>query len=275
MAAEGVPVPGTGAASPTETAKAELAKLKDQRAELLARYTGKYPEVVKLDEQIKEAEARLQGMESTKGQTGMESAKSANSPERDAAIAQLKSQLQANRLEVQDGLREEKQIEAQIAQLQGRLNMTPVREAQLADILRGADLSKKNYDDLLSKVKQSELATSLEIRQQGAQFRTIDPPNLPMKPSGADHVKISLGGLAAGLALGVALVFFLETQDHSLINEKDLKSLFSFPLLVGMPALTTKAEDQRRLRVRVVEWLVGTTLCLLVCATEFYIYRRG
>ena len=93
--------------------------------------------------------------------------------------------------------------------------MTPVREEQLADILRDYDLSKKNYDDLLGKKTQSELATSLEIRQQGAQFRLIDPPSLPVKPSGADHMKISLGGLAAGLALGVALAFLLETKDHS------------------------------------------------------------
>jgi hypothetical protein len=90
-----------------------------------------------------------------------------------------------------------------------------------------------------------------------------------------DHAKISLGGLAAGLALGVALVFFLETIDHSLIDEKDLSRLFSFPLVVALPALSTKAEQRRRSRIHVVEWFVGATLCLLVCATEFYIYRRG
>ena len=226
----GVAVPGAAVAGPADTLKAELNRLRNERAELLACYTEKYPDVVKIDEQIKETEAMLaastKGPESTKGDTNKESAKSANPAGRDASTAQLKSQLEANRLEIQDAVAEQKQIESRIAEYQGRLNMTPVREEQLADILRNYDLSKKNYDDLLSKKTQSELATSLEIRQQGAQFRLIDPPSLPMKPSSPNHMKVALGGLAAGLALGVGLVFFLETNDHSFVDEKDLQPSF-------------------------------------------------
>ncbi len=279
LAAAGVAGPGAVAVSPAESIKAELARLRNERADLMARYTDKYPDVLKLDEQIKEAEAMLavstKGAEPTKGETVKESAKSVNSPERDAATAQLKSKLEANRLEIQDAITEQKQIESRIAEYQSRLNMTPVREEQLAGILRDYDLSKKNYDDLLGKKTQSELATSLEIRQQGAQFRLIDPPSLPMKPSGADHVKISLSGLGAGLALGVALVFLLETKDHSLRDEEEMRGTFAFPLMIGIPILLSSIELRRRSRFKVLEWLVGTTLCLLVCATEFFIYRRG
>ena len=279
LAAAGVAAPGAVVVSPADTIKAELTRLKNERADLLARYTDKYPDVVKIDEQIKEAEGMLaasaKGLEPTKGETSKESAQTANPPERDATYAQLKSQLEANRLEIQDAITEQKQLESRIAECQSRLNMTPVREEQLADILRDYDLSKKNYDDLLGKKTQSELATSLERRQQGQQFRVIDPASLPMKPSGADHVKISLGGLGAGLALGVALVFLLETKDHSLLDEEELRRVFAFPLMVGVPMLLSKVEQRRRSRVAVLEWLVGATLCLLVCATEFYVYRRG
>jgi polysaccharide chain length determinant protein (PEP-CTERM system associated) len=279
LAAAGVAAPGAVVVSPADTMKVELARLRNERADLLARYTDKYPDVVKIDEQIKEAEAMLaastKGTEPTKGETTKESGKSANPPERDAATAQLTSQLEANRLEIQDATTEQKQIESRIAEYQSRLNMTPVREEQLADILRDYDLSKKNYDDLLGKKTQSELATSLEINQQGAQFRLIDPPSLPMKPSGTDHMKIGLGGIGAGLALGVALVVLLEFNDHSLHDEKELRRVFSFPLMVGVPIMPTKVEQRRRSRVAVLEWLVGATLCLLVCATEFYVYRRG
>jgi polysaccharide chain length determinant protein (PEP-CTERM system associated) len=279
LAATGVAAPGAVVVSPAETTKAELTQLKNERAELLARYTDKYPEVVKIDEEIKETEAMLaasaKGPEPTKGETNQASAKPANPPERDAASAQLKSQLEANRLEIQDAVTEQKQIESRIAEYQSRLNMTPVREEQLADILRDYDLSKKNYDDLLGKKTQSELATSLEIRQQGAQFRLIDPPSLPMKPASPDHVKISLGGLAAGFALGVGLAFFLETTDHSFRDEQDLGRTFAFTLMVGVPMLLSKIEQRRRSRVAALEWLVGAVLCLLVCVTEFYVYRRG
>lgn len=182
LAAAGVAAPEAVAVSPADTIKAELTRLRNERADLLARYTGEYPDVVKINEQIKEAEAMqassAKGSEPAKGEPNKASAKSTNSPETGATTAQLKSQLEANRLEVRDAITEQKQIESRIAEYQGRLNMTPVREEQLADILRDYDLSKKNYDDLLGKKTQSELATSLEIRQQGAQFRLIDPPQL-------------------------------------------------------------------------------------------------
>ncbi len=279
LTAAGVAAPGGAVVSPIEAKKAELTRLKDERANLAATYTDRYPDVVKMDGEIKEAEAALaalmKGAEPAKGATTKKSVNSAIPPEGNATTAQLKSQLEANRLEIQNAEAEQKQIEARIAEYQSRLNVTPVREQQLADILRDYDLSKKNYDDLLGKKTQSELATSLERRQQGQQFRIVDPPSLPMKPSGADHVKISLGGLAAGLAIGVALAFLVETMNHSLLDEHELRRIFTFPLLVGVPMLVSKVELRRRSRVAVLEWLVGTTLCLLVCATEFYVYRRG
>jgi hypothetical protein len=96
-----------------------------------------------------------------------------------------------------------------------------------------------------------------------------------MKPSNPDHVQISLSGLVAGIAVGVALVFLTEVRDHSLRDEKELSRFFAFPLMVGLPMLLSKIEERRRSRAGVVEWFVGVTLCLLVCATEFYVYRRG
>jgi succinoglycan biosynthesis transport protein ExoP len=274
-----VAAPGTMAASPTETIKAELTRLRSEKADLLARYTAMYPDVVKIDQQIKEREALLAASTRapgpTKDGTVQESSKSARPAERDATNAQLKSQLEANRLEIQNATEDAKQTGAQIAEYQRRLNLTPVREQELADLLRGYDLSKQHYDDLSSKRTQSELATSLERRQQGQRFRIIDPPSLPMKPSSPDHVKISLAGLVGGIAVGVALAFLVETRDHSLHDEQELRRIFAFPLMVGVPMLLSKVEERRRSRVAVLEWFVGATLCLLVCATEFYVYRRG
>jgi type II secretory pathway predicted ATPase ExeA len=56
-----VAAPGTAGASRTETIKAELTRLRKARADLLTRYTARYPNVVKIDQQIKELEVRLAG----------------------------------------------------------------------------------------------------------------------------------------------------------------------------------------------------------------------
>ncbi len=77
-----------------------------------------------------------------------------------------------------------------------------MREQQLADITRDYDQSRANYDSLLAKKNQSEMATNLEKRQQGEHFRVVDAPNLPIKPYSPNRLKLSLMGLFAGLALG-------------------------------------------------------------------------
>ncbi len=275
-----VPVasPAAGAANPQDALRTELNQLQNERAGLLARYTPEYPDVVKLDGEIKNVKAMLAA--STKASKSSTEGTDSGTPQAgptggNATTAQLKSQLEANRLEIQNALNDQKQIEDHIADYQRRLNLTPVREEQLAELLRGYDQSKQHYDDLLNKKTQSELATSLERRQEGQRFNIIDPPSLPMKPSSPDHVKISLAGLLAGIVVGAALAFLVESRDHSLRDEQDLRWTFSFPLMLGVPVLLSKAEQRRRSRMAVLEWLLATTLCLLICATEFYVYRRG
>jgi polysaccharide chain length determinant protein (PEP-CTERM system associated) len=279
IAAAGVSVAGTAVASPAETIKAELARLQNEKADLLSRYTAKYPDVVKIDEQIKETKALLAAataaQENVKAETGQGSPKPAKPPEENAAIAQLRSQLEANRIETQNLSAEQKEIQSRIEEYQRRLNQTPVREQQLADLLRGYDLSKKDYDDLLSKKTESERATSLIRRQQGQRFRIVDEPSLPLRPTSPARVKVSLGGLAAGIAVGLALAFLVEFRNHSLRDEHELRRIFAFPLVLGVPLMLSKGEERRRLRLAVLEWLGGAILCLLVGATEFFVYWQS
>ncbi len=275
FASAGVPVAGAAVASPAEAIKAELARLQNEKVNLLSRYTPKYPDVVKIDEQIKETQALLaaatEAPKPAKDGTNSKPAK----PERDSATAQIKSQLESNRIEMQNDMADQKRIEASITEYRHRLNLTPVREQQLAELLRGYNQSKQHYEDLLNKKTQSELATSLIKRQQGARFRIIDAPSLPSKPTSPARVKVSLGGLAAGLAAGLALVFFLESRNHSLHDEKELRRIFAYPLMLGVPLLLSKIERRKRTRIAVLEWFGGVALCLLVTAAEFYVYRRS
>ena len=279
IAASGIPVAGSQDANPLDAMRAELTKLQNERAELLARYTEKYPDVVKIDQQIKETQALLAAASKTSGPhkdgATQDASIEAKPVEKDAALAQLKSQLKANQIEIQNDLADQKDIQSRIEDCSRRLNLTPVREQQLADLQRGYDLSKKNYDDLLAKKTESELATSLIQRQQGERFRIIDQPSLPTKPSSPARIKVSLGGLVAGLGLGLALAFFVESRDHSLRNEHDLRRAFAFPLMLGVPLLLSKAEEHRRTRLAALEWICGILVCVLLGVTEFYAYWRS
>ena len=276
IAASGIPVAGSPLANPVDAIRTQLAKLQNERADLLARYTEKYPDVVKIDQQIKETQGLLAAANKNPGphkESATQDASSQARPaEKDSALAQLKSQLKANAIEIENDTADQKEIQSRIEDYQRRLNLTPVREQQLADLQRGYDLSKKNYDDLLAKKTESELATSLIERQQGERFRIIDQPSLPSKPTSPAQIKVSLAGLAIGLGIGLALAFYVESRDHSLRNEQELRRAFAFPLMLGIPQLLNESEANRRTRLVVLEWTFGVLMCGLLGVTEFFIF---
>src|SRR5580765_6117665 len=156
----------------------ELDRLKAQLADLSAHYTDRHPDVRKVKEQIAKAEKIKQQMQAnlaspTSEQTAASAYGDTLSP---SPMVELQSQLKVNKLEIENRQRSIQQIQSQIEQYQGRLNTAPLREQQLTDLTRDYDQSRKNYEALMAKRDQSEIANNLEKRQQGQQFRILDPP---------------------------------------------------------------------------------------------------
>ncbi len=271
----GKPVPGGAApGDPIPAAEAELNRLESERASLLAQFTPQYPDVVETNRKIDDQKQLLASLKAAKThpeQGKQTEGSAAATPGVSDAEAQLRSQLEANRLQMEDLTKSQKRLESQIAQYEQRINLTPVREQQLTDILRGYDIAKKHYDDLSVNVNQSEMASSLAKRQQGQEFTPVDAASLPTKPSSPDRRKIALGGAAAGLFLGIALAFLVESGDHSFYDEKDLIQRFKTPIVVAVPFLLTPLDQRRRSRRKVLEWLGAIVMVLLVLAVELYV----
>ncbi len=274
------------AANPLEAARVNLARLQAKEAELRATYGAKYPEVLEVQRQIAVAESVLSSIRSMQPTADKEDAKgekvaaqkpsvAGNSPAAsadNASIAQVESQLEANRLEILNLSKDETQLRAKLATYQERLNLTPVREQQLAGLMRDDELLKKEYSDLLSKELESQLATNLEEQQGGQQFRLIDPPSLPTVPSSPKRGKIALGGAAAGVSLGLALAFLIDLKDHSFHREKDLLRELRFPIVVSVPLVLTAREHRIHAWKKAFEWLGGAVLAVSVSAAGLYLY---
>lgn len=271
----------TQSADPIVAAQANLAKLKSQRAALLTVDTPQHPDVIEKNTQIALAESELKALRETKVEPeagaghppdGSMSSGSLSSTDNqmDASAAQLKSQLEANRAELENLRKDEKQVKAEIEQYQKRLNLTPVREQQLAGLLRDYEILKQDYTDLLGKETQSQLAGSLEKRQAGQQFKLVDSPSLPTIPSFPKPVVIGLGGAGTGIVLGAALAFLMDVKDGFLYSEDDLSRHFHLPLVMALPVLHTPEETRTRKWTMALEWVTASALVLAVGAAEFY-----
>jgi polysaccharide biosynthesis transport protein len=267
-----------------ETLEKDLADLRHRLAADRSRYMDNHPDIVELEDKIvsterlkkeieQESASKQRTGETTKGlEPGAAAAVDRGSP---TSVMQIQSQLKANELEMQNYQKREKQLQSQISAYQARLNSTPEREQELADISRGYEESKANYNSLLQKQNQSQLATSLEQRQQGEQFRILDPPSLPDKPSAPNHLLVSLSGLALGIAVGFGWTAFLELTNVRVRQEKDLQGLVPARVLVSIPHLSTANEDRFRVLFRRVELGAEVAMAILMMAGNLYSFYKG
>jgi polysaccharide chain length determinant protein (PEP-CTERM system associated) len=255
-----------------------LALLHQQLTELQAKYTDKHPDVIRLKGEIAAAEAMKSRIEKDqKGQAETPNRKlSPSELQAQAPLMQIESSLKANASEIASDRAEIKNINNQIGQYQGRLNLTPMREQQLAGIIRDHEQSQKNYDELLKKSQQSELATSLENRQQGEQFKLIDPPSLPLRPYFPDRSKMALIGLGVGLALGVAVAGAMEFSDMHVYTEGQVKEIVGATMMiVGVPSLWTASEVHVNRRSTWMQTGVAVMLLLAVSSVTVYTLLHG
>ena len=262
----------------------ELERLRTQLADLSARYTGHHPEVRRLKEQIAKTEKLEQRIEAE-----VEAARSKPGPNHSASarprdlvelrtmspVMEIESQLKASQLEMENRQRVIEELDASIAAYQSRLNQTPLREQQFADVARDYDQSRVNYESLLAKKNQSELATNLEKRQQGEQFRILDPPSLPAKPYWPDRFKFSFFGLVAGLIIGLVTTASVEMMDDRIHSEKDLKGFAAARIVAEIPSLKTPPEMRKQRWKRRLEWIGGTAMVAVIVVGNLFAYYRG
>jgi len=260
----------------------ELDKLKSDLADLSSRYTERHPDVRKLKEQIakteKMREQLLAEAKSTPSQAGAingTAVRSSTDLAQASPIAQLQSQMQANQIEISNREQTIGALRTKVNDYQARLNQEPVREQQLADLTRGYEQSKANYDELLKKKNDSAMATSMELLQQGERFRIIDPPSLPVKPESPNHLKFCGIGLAVGLMLGLGVVAVFEMLDDRLYSEKELKELLPVPVISEIPVIVNPSDEQIAKRKVWVARATAAVVLGAILGASVFSYLRG
>ena len=260
---------------------AELEKLRDQLADLSSHYTDRHPDVRKVKEQIAKTEKmRSQIVADLRTKASAAPSDSAAADASDvkdpsSPMVQLEGQLQANRAEIANRERGIKDLSAKVTDYQARLNQEPVREQELADLTRGYDQSKANYDELLKKKNESAMATSMELLQQGERFRIIDPPSLPLKPDFPNRLKFCMIGLGVGLAFGIVVAGSFEMMDDRIYDEKEFQKLLPVAVISEIPAIAAFQDEHTERRRLWLGWAAAAAISITILLGSALSYLRG
>lgn len=203
--ATGLAIPGASMGE-RERKVAELTRL-------LAIYTEDHPQVQSLRRQI----AALGGSED-------------EGDGRDTSVrSRILSQIAA---------REERlsEIDEEVKQLEGQIARTPEITEEYQALQRKEVILQEAYTDYLRKLKNAELARSMELAQKGAQLALIESANVPTRPVISRIAFVGVG-IVFALGLSLGLVLLHELLNPVVIDAAHVEQLTSLPTLGSLPPI--------------------------------------
>jgi polysaccharide chain length determinant protein (PEP-CTERM system associated) len=248
--------------SSPDTLQKQLGTLEEELAGLRLRYTEEHPDVLKVKAEIARVQQKMQN------ETSAMSPQVPSAPEKEilAADTPQAKQLHAQLFQINQTIRErtaeQARLQQEFSKVQAKLQLSPAISQEYKALTRDSQTALNVYNDLLKKHSDSEMATDLERRRQGEQFRVLDPPSLPEKPSSPNRPFYGIAGLMGGLGLGLLVAFVLEIQDTTLRNEPDVDRILKLPTLAMIPVIERLNGGDGRLTatpLQSAEWAIPRT----------------
>ena len=198
---------------------------------LAAEYTETYPDIVETRQEIK----------SVKKQLAAKYGDPAEEKDGDAAktfdpyLKELIKQRNELRIELSSVQDRRRRLAEHIREFEQRVEQTPSREQDMMILMRDYENRQKNYQALLDKRLNAHVAENLEKRQQGEQFRVLDPANLPQTLDKPNRLLIMVLGLLGGCGLGVGLAIGLDQVNPTFKRREEVEMLPGIRVLAVIP----------------------------------------
>jgi len=220
----------------------QIAAYQGRIDQLLVQYTDKHPEVVALKATIerlkaeKEQGAKVSPSLAPPGSDATADDLIARSLDMNPVYQNMKislSQADAELAELRGQLAAQEQA---VANLRGKVDAIPEVEAELLRLTRDYEVNKKQYDELLQRLESARISEQADQSTEDVKFRVIEPPVVPLTPSGPKRGLLSALVLVVALAAGLALAFVLQ-QVRPVFSTRDaLRQVTGLPVVGAVTA---------------------------------------
>jgi len=263
-------------AAPAAPGASALARLEAARAELEAleaRLQPQHPDVVAARKRLRELQAEVDQGASRRAPITGERPLSSAEVTRNTRIKDLQSDMAGLDRQIAHRLEDEQKLRANLEAYQSRIEAVPTRESELASLTRDYDTLQTLYRNLLTKREDSKVAENLERQQVGEQFKIVDPPRRPDKPSSPDRIRLYLAGAGGGLLLGFALAALFEFRDTRVRIEADVRATTPVPIMGVVPSIVTRRARMRARWARAAATLAAAALFAGCAVVVFKTFR--
>lgn len=133
------------------------------------------------------------------------------------------------------------EYQSRLTQLKQAVDSTLDVEAEYTQLTRDYGMYKENYAAMLSRKETASLSGEVESKTDVVDFRVIDPPRVPLKPSWPNRpLLISLVPLV-GIIAGIVVAFLLSQLRRTVTDRRVLRELTGLPLLGSVTRIETDA----------------------------------
>jgi protein tyrosine kinase modulator len=257
-----------GPAGDPEGTAAKIARLSQELQELRRSFSDKYPDVVRLEQEI--ATLRQQLAETS---SGPEAEGKGTAPS-DPALLPLHGALRQGEAEIHRLKSEEERLRRTIAEYERRVENAPQRQQEFQQLSRDYETTKLLYDSLLKRHEEAVLAESMERGRKEEQFRILDAALPPREPAAPNRLWLSVMGLIVSLGSAVGAMALAEQFDTSFHGVDELRAFTKIPVLASIPLIVTPADTGRRL-VKFSAAALTVALGLgLIAGASYYVARE-
>ena len=116
-------------------------------------------------------------------------------------------------------------------------NRVPEVEAELSRLTRDHGVIKKNYTELLARKEAAIISESRETKGEKVQFRIIEPPQVPVIPSGVKRSAFLSIVLVAGIAAGIGMGWLIAGVQTTFFSTLRLAQATAMPILGSITAV--------------------------------------
>jgi len=252
--------PASASAGP---AGSRLERKKDELADLSRHYSDKYPEVIRLKEEVAALEKEAAQAESGRA-SGAATASAAS------RSARLRETLNDVETEIGTLRSNEGRLHSEVAERIRRLENAPRRQRGYLAITRDYQTTRDLYDSLRKRYEEAQLEDDKGGVLAASPFRILDPAIAPTGPAAPNRMALLLAAFFGSLVMAAAAAWIADRMDTSVHTADDVRSFTRVPVLVSIPLIVT-AGDRRAHHRRL--WLAAAGMLLAVGVVAQGVHR--
>ena len=232
-----------------------LQNLRSQMDELLLRFTENHPDVIEMRRLIASLEQQQREEQQLQAEMAPASTSNPMIQQMKMQLAEADAQIAAMNVRVQE-------YQRRVDHLKNLVDTVPQVEAELKRLNRDYEVNKHNHEELLLRREAASMSERAEVRGDDVKFRVIDPPRVPLSPSGPDRLLLMSLVLLSSLGAGIGLAFVLSLVRPTFDDTKSMKDITGIPVLGVISMVRTDDYTSNR-RVTIAAFTVAWLMLLV------------